>query len=454
MWNVQTYDVAVVGATRAGIAAAKEAQRRGLRVCLLDPHPGAGVHESLSLDLRHRMGSLRAALDCKGSEPVRRRAAQKIWRDIASCNRERFLRDSLRPLSDAGVALFKGCARFVSPSRMKLASGTQIQASAVVVATGATPRRPARFPFDGRTTFDSHSFTHALQLPRSVVIVGADWSGCEWAYACSSVGAKVTLIDRRWRLLRALDAEVRLAVQSGLHEMGVDIVLEEEIVSIAEGPHGGRCIRLGSRRAEVAESLLVLAGNIGNTSRLGLAEQGVQLEPLGHVFVDEFFQSSVKGIFAIGAVTDPVGLAPSSLLQASVVIAAATGEEPSLWTGAPWVLHSAVEVGMCGLTEETCDKLDIAVDVGRATSTRPSNDVVCLAKVIVARSDGRVLGAQLSGPGASEAIHLASDCVDRNMSIEDCSRLGCTEGTMTELYWAALQSALTQHQGGAHHGHL
>ena len=452
--NTRAYDVVVVGATRAGIAAANEALQRGLAVCLLDAHPMTGLHESLWLDLRQRIGSLRTALENKGLELIRRQAAHEIWSELASCDQERFLLDTLRPLSDAGIVLLRGSAHFVSPSCLELADGTQILASAFVIATGTAPRRPARFQFDDRTVFDSHAFLRAPRRPpRSVVIVGADWTGCEWANMCCSVGAKVTLIDRRSRLLRALDAEVRLAVQSGLHEMGVDIVLEEELVSVNEGPHGGCCIRLASGRSEVADILLVLAGSTGNTHELELAELGVHLDPFGHVLVDDSFQSSVEGIFAIGSVTDPIGLAPSSLLQASIALSAATGDTPAFRMDVPWVLHSSVEVAMCGLTEEACTMLDIEVDVGRATSPQPSHHMPHLAKVVVARSDGRVLGAQMAGPGASEAIHLASESVDRSMSIEDCAQLSCTERTMAELYWAALQSTIVQRQRGAHNNH-
>ena len=450
--NTRAYDVVVVGATRAGIAAANEALQRDLAVCLLDAHPVAGIHESLWLDLRRRTGFLRAALENKGLELIRRDAAREIWSELASCDQERILLDSLRPLSDAGVVVLRGSAHFVSPSCLELADGTQILSRAFVIATGTAPRRPGRFRFDDRTVFDSQTFLRAPRPPRSVVIVGADWTGCEWANMCCSVGAKVTLIDRRSRLLRALDAEVRLAVQSSLHEMGVDIVLEEEFVSVNEGPHGGCCIRLASGRNEVADRLLVLAGSTGNTHELELAELGVQLDAFGHVLVDDCLQSSVEGIFAIGSVIDPIGLAPSSLLQASVAVSAATGETPSFRTGVPWVLHSSVEVAMCGLTEEACAMLDIAVDVGRATSPQPSHHMPHLAKVVVARSDGRILGAQMVGPGAAEAIHVASESVDRNVPLEDCAQLCCTERTMAELYWAALQSTIVQRQRGAHSG--
>lgn len=444
-----TYDVVVVGATRAGIAAAEAALERDLSVAVVDGFQDALAHEKLWSELLLQTSVLRDGLaDMANSGRLYREAVRQTWRDLRSPRRAGF--EGLQAGFETRCPRFttlEGPARFLTPSRIKLGCGTELEASTFVIAVGASPRRPTRFHFDGQMICDAHQFIHAIEPPRSVTIVGADWLGCEWAFVCASAGVKVTLLDRRSRLLRALDADVRLAVQSALHDMGVEIVLNEELASVEEGPHGECRIQLSSGREEVCERLLILAGQHGNCDQLGLAELGVSMDSRHHIMVDDSFQSSVSGIFSIGAASDPMGLAPSASLQAELVLAAATGETPTAASLTfPWVLHSAVEVAMCGLTEEACKTLDVEVVVGRAASGKLDHCPSRLAKGVVDCDRGRLLGVQLAGPGAAEAICLASNWIDRDGHIEEGNRIGGSENTMTELCCRALRSAATAWQ--------
>ena len=442
------YDLVVVGATTAGISAAKEARRRGLATALLDPQPLAFAHEIRWTELHRRIGSLTEALACDDSlAPLRREAVRTIWRAITA-------EDGFRSNADAEYPCFTGAAKFVSPSRVDLASGQQIHAGAFIIATGAEPRRPSRFDFSWPAVRTSHSILRDPSPPLSVVILGADWLGCEWASLCASAGSEVVLVDRRTRLLRALDADVRIAVQTGLHEMGVVIVLDEELVAVTEGPHGECHVELSSGREEIADRLLVLAGKTGNTRDLGLEELAVDLDPLGHVLIDDCFQSSVEGILAIGSVADPMGLAASGRTQAHMALDAVLGRPTDRWMSAPWILRSSLEVGMCGLTEEACTMLEIPVVVGRAETAQSDGGTPHFCKIVVGRADGRILGGQIVGPGASDAIHLASDAVERNVCLEDCIQLGTAAGTAVELYWQGLQSASGQLRSAGDRSHM
>jgi dihydrolipoamide dehydrogenase len=250
-------------------------------------------------------------------------------------------------------------------------------------------------------------------------------------------------------MLRAVDSEVRSMLQSSLLEMGVDVVLREKITALEVGPHGECQIELGSGRKLVSERLLVLSGQIGNTVDLGFDEIGVQTDESNHVVVDDDYRTSVEGIYAIGSVIDPLGLGHPVTLQAEVAVASATGEPLD---GSPydpaWALYSATEVAMCGLTQEVCAMLDLETVSTSAGCTDTGRGSSRFAKVVVNASTGRILGAQLAGAGAPEAIGLVSSLIGRDVHIEECARISGPEGTLTGLCSDAIRSALAELRTG------
>jgi NAD(P) transhydrogenase len=438
------FDVVVVGTTRAGAAAVDSAREQGLSVVVVDSFPHARIYEDHWSELSLQTSAVRSAqVHRDPAARVYRETIRQLWKDAASTHRRDRCDTSHRTdESDRGVTVFQGPARFVSPSCLELGCGSLVEGGAFVIATGSSSRHPERFDFGAEAICDVEKIVGFIESPRSVVIVGADWLGCEWAFVCASAGAEVTLIDRRSRLLRALDSELRFAVQSSLLEMGVEIALNEEIHDVETGQHGECRVHMSSGRVQVAERLLVLAGDRGNSGELGLAAIGVEMDSLGHIVVDDAFQSSVDGIFAIGAVSDPMRLGPSSTHQAHIALASVTANSfvkpPSI---VPWILRSAVEVAMCGMTQESCSVLDLDTVAATAANSKCEGSSLRLAKVVVSPGNGRLLGVQMAGAGSSEAIALAAAFMESDCHVSHCSLIGGSEDSMAELLCRALRSA-------------
>ena len=439
-----TYDIAVIGSTSAALAAAELARERGLSVVVVTDGAEAVDNETRWTDLLLKTGAARNAFsNPRSTKGVYHHTVKQAWRNASatpSRTFETFAQGTASP--DGRFSISRGAARLRSRSRLELPCGTGIDAGALIIANGASPRRPARFDFRSPAICDADEMIHFGEPPRSVVILGADWIGCEWAFVCASTGAEVTLVDRRSRLLRALDSDIRLCVQSSLIEMGIDIVLDEEVDEVENGEHGEVRVRFSSGRRQVAEKLLVLAGQQANSQALGLSELGVQLDPYGHIMVDDSFQSSVSGVYGIGAVSDPTGLGPSSTLQAHIAVASATGQTGGrLPLALPWVLRSAVEVAICGLTEEACAALGLDTAVHMAQSPEAADGFPRVAKVVVSNVDGRLLGVQIAGSGAAESISLASSLIDQDCRQGKCDQVGVSENTTTDLFCRAMRSA-------------
>src|SRR5690606_24184228 len=159
-------------------------------------------------------------------------------------------------LGARSCVVFEGPARFLAADALRVGDGRSLSADAFVIATGSRPRSPA-LCFDEAGVVRTPPDVLGLgSIPRSLVLIGADWSGCEWASVLARLGCSVQLIDRRKQLLRVLAPEIRELVQLGLHRAGVEIALEEEVRRIVAGDRGSVRVELESGRTEIAECAL------------------------------------------------------------------------------------------------------------------------------------------------------------------------------------------------------
>jgi pyruvate/2-oxoglutarate dehydrogenase complex dihydrolipoamide dehydrogenase (E3) component len=440
----KSFDIVVIGATRSAETLVAEARRRQATVAWIRCFPEAREDEVLWRDLIGRARGLGySKFESHLSRSLRCELGQTIWGGAPN-RRGSWPGESEDECfaPDAGLRILRGRPRFLAPTSLVLESGVRIHSERIVVATGVSPRRPQRLFRDDRIVRDHRSMLRSPIAPRSVAIVGADWLGCEWASVFAATGAEVTLIDRRSRLLRALDGDFRTLLQGRLLGMGVDIVLEEEIAEIRRGRHGECRVRLSSGREELVEQCLLLAGQTANSSDLGLAEIGVQTDELGHISTDEAFRSSVPNVFAVGRVADPLGISPSSAYQARILVESmlnGSAAVPIVTT--PWVLRSAVEIASCGLTAEACGALGVDVIIGKASSRAWDPIASHVAKVVVTRGSGLLVGAQIAGFGAAEAISHACDGLTREKIVADCVGSSYVESTAVETYQLALDAA-------------
>jgi pyruvate/2-oxoglutarate dehydrogenase complex dihydrolipoamide dehydrogenase (E3) component len=440
----RVFDVAVIGATRTGWIVAEAACRRGARVALLDHAPDLAAYESIWLSLRSRMlGLWGAAADRESSQGDLCMVAREIFFE---CIRGFGARPSRQPFA-AGITCFAGPVELASDEDLITADRSRIRFRSAVIATGSRPRRPERFFWNGARTSDPISLLQQAVIPRSVVIVGADWFGCEWAFVLACLGCSVLLVDRRSRLLRSLGSDFRRVVLEQLHSMQVEIVLEEEIARVQPGRHGGVNVDLGSGRSEVTDSLLILAGHVGETRSLGLERLDIALDPFDHVLTDDFGRSSIPSILAIGSVADPSGLFPVPMSQAEILAGNALGASEPLETDLPWILNVHPQIGVCGLTSELCSRLDMPVAIGNVGSVSGRSDESSLARVAADRATGRLLGAEVCGPGAGEGIYLVSNAIGRGETVHDITARACPEASGSEQVWRSCRAIQEQLSG-------
>src|SRR6185436_2107395 len=187
------------------------------------------------------------------------------------------------------VELFAAEASFVDPHTIRLADvlghgHRDVTAAYIVIATGTNATKDPHIPFDEQRIFISDDILRLDRLPRTLTVVGAGVIGCEYASMFAALGVRVTLIDKRPRLLPFVDAEIVDALAYLLRESRVTLRLNEDVSSIepVRDEHGDRVrIHLASGKQVVAEKALYSIGRTGNTSRLQLEKAGINGDDRG-----------------------------------------------------------------------------------------------------------------------------------------------------------------------------
>jgi NAD(P) transhydrogenase len=195
----------------------------------------------------------------------------------------------------------------------------------------------------------------------------------------------------------------------------------------------------------VCDRLLVLAGREGAADRAELAAAGVELDAQGFAVVDEFFQTTRPGVYAIGDLTGPplrAGIAPH---QARSAIFHAAGREPPN-AEFPTTVHTRPELAVVGMIEEALKRLDLRYGVGRAEFSplqrgEPGDGARGLLKLVFSHDDRRLLGVQIVGPGAAELIHLGAMLVQAGGTLDQLMEHVYAHPSLSEAYRAAALDA-------------
>lgn len=405
-------DVAVVGRTVAGIAAALEASRCGARVALVDPLGAtarvASVDPHLVMDLAMARSHAREPADPATWRHDARRAARARMRAWA------------RRVRDRGVLPFASRIEFASSREILLEGGGRLCFERAVVATGARPRRPGWTRPASRCCLDPHRLFDADAPIRSALVVGAGDVGCELALLLARQGARVTLVDRRDRLLRGLDRFLREALHAALHAAGVDVVLGEPIASIrADGrPDETHAeVRLASGRIERCDAVVLALGMLAEVENLGLDGIGVQRGAAGELAVDERWATTCPRLLAVGPVIGGAGDVVSQWCQGQAAGRSAAGREAAPPGTSPQILRAEPPLAGAGLTDEACERLGVehAAHVVEGDPRAPSHAGIRLKLVVDAR--GALLGVHAVGPGADRLARSACGLVDAGVRL-------------------------------------
>ncbi|WP_323005607.1 glutathione-disulfide reductase [Pseudorhodobacter sp.] len=338
-------------------------------------------------------------------------------------------------LSGAGVTVFDSRAVLVDPHRVKLADGQTVSARHILVATGGAPFVPDIPGHDLAIT--SNEIFNLDRLPQRVLVVGGGYIASEFACILNGLGCEVAQYYRGAQILRGFDDEARGHVAEAMRDSGVDIHCGNDVMRLEPVSDGIRAVATnGSER--VFDAVLFATGRRPNTQGLGLEALGVELGRNGQIVVDDYSQTAVPSIFAVGDVTDRINLTPVAIREGHAFADTIFGGQRrkvdhGLFASA---VFTQPEMGTIGLTEEDA-RAQEPIEV-YATAFRPMQTAFAgrpdrvLMKLIVSQASRKILGCHIVAPGAAEMIQLVGIAVTMGATKEQFDATIAVHPTMAE----------------------
>jgi NAD(P) transhydrogenase len=349
------------------------------------------------------------------------------------------------------VELLSAEASFEDPHTLKLefvdGRGQRLVTAAnVVIATGTRPTGDKRVPIDHKHIFLSDDILKLEALPRSLTVVGAGVIGLEYASMFAALGVRVTLVDKRERLLPFVDQEIIDTLVYHLRQNRVTLRLGEEVeeLELSEDEKGKRVyIHLASGKRIITESALYSIGRTGASIALNLSAAGIAAEKRGYLAVNECYQTQVPHIYAVGDVIGFPSLASTSMEQGRLAACHAFGVEtssvPELF---PYGIYAIPEISMVGRTEEELTEQGVPYEVGKANYREIARgqilgDVTGLLKLIFHLETHKLLGVHIIGEGASELVHIGQAVMAYGGEVEYFINTVFNYPTLAECYKTA-----------------
>jgi NAD(P) transhydrogenase len=427
MQDTFDYDLLVIGSGPAGQRAAIQAAKLDKRVAIVERRTVLGGC-SVNLGTIPSKTLREAALDLCGYREREFYGAsytvkQHITMQDLMFRTNRVIQHEIdvtrHQLMRNDVEVIAATASFVAPDTVHLdyveGGSRTVRAAKIIIATGAETTRDPHIPFDGTRIFTSDDVLDLDRLPRTLAVVGAGVIGCEYASIFAALGVRVTLIDRRDRLLPFVDKEIVDEFCHHLRENRVTLRLNESVdqLEIVEEEHGARVrIHLDSGKTIIAEKALYSVGRTGAASKLNLGQAGLKPDSRGRLTVDQHFRTAVPHIYAVGDMIGFPALASTSMEQGRLATCHALGVKAhSVPETFPYGIYAVPEISMVGKTEEELTEAAIPYEIGKARYKEIARgqiigDVTGLLKLIFHAETRQLLGVHIIGEGASELIHI------------------------------------------------
>ncbi len=315
------------------------------------------------------------------------------------------------------VTVITGEASFETPQLLRVSGlNDLIEATNVIIATGARPRVLPGLETNGTTILNSTDALALREQPQSVVIVGGGPIGVEFATFWRAYGVEVSIVEVAEHLLPLEDEDISIQLERAFKKRGIKLLLGAENCSAtaANGRATVTCTVKGKEQVLEADKVLIGIGFEANIASLGLDKIGIVVEH-GYVQVNEKLQTAAPGVYAIGDVTGIMNMAHvASAMGVMVVERLAGHDSPDLnYTHMPRATYCHPEVAGIGLSEQQAHEQGLSVKVGkfpiRANGrAKAMNKMDGLVKIVANADTGETLGIHMIGPMVTELLGEAS----------------------------------------------
>ena len=460
--SVPEFDLVVIGSGPAGQKAAICAAKLGKRVAITDRnrmvggvcvHTGTIPSKTLREAVLHLTGFTQRTFYGRDYSLKDQISVQDLTQrvDMIVTREAEVIRMQLKR---NGVAMFEGAGKFVDPHTLEVEGDNgkaAVRGEHITIACGTRPAHSPEIPFDGKRIVDTDQLTGIQRVPKEVIVVGAGVVGLEYSSFLAALGTKVTLIDQRPTMLDFVDHEILEALTYHLRRIGMTFRLGEKVTAIGIDPQRDRVFaELESGKRVNADGLLYAVGRQANGDLLNLEAAGLKADPRGRVEVNQFYQTSVPHIYAVGDVIGFPALASTSMEQGRLsschIFGAPMSCVPELY---PFGIYTIPEISMVGPTEEKLTAGKIPYEVGIAKYAELAKSMMLgdengLLKLLFDPKTLKLIAVHGIGERVTEIIHIGQAVIYYGGTIEYFRDMVFNYPTLAEAYKVAALAGLNK----------
>jgi glutathione reductase (NADPH) len=444
---MRSFDYLVIGGGSGGLASARRAARYGAKAAVIEGAPLGGTCVNVGCVPKKVMwnaASIAEAIDDApeyGFEAVR--GGRFDWSTVKA-KRDAYVRRLndiyRRNLENDGVTEIQGWAKFVDPTTVEV-NGEKIRGDRVLIATGSRPRRLG-VPGD-EFGITSDGFFELEEQPQRVAVIGAGYIAVELAGVFQSLGSDVTMLTRDEHPLRRFESMLRETLLEHMVEHGIAVDACGGVTELVREDDGTLCVHTADgRRMGGFDAVLWAVGRVPNVEKLGLEHTDVRQDADGHVVVDEWQNTNVERVHAVGDVTGKAQLTPVAIAAGRRLADRLFGGQTNArldYENIATVVFSHPPIGTVGLTEDEAHER-WGHDGVKCYSARFTNMYHALTerkpktamKLVVAGAQERVVGIHVIGQGADEMIQGFAVAVKMGATKADLDRTVAIHPTAAE----------------------
>jgi len=446
------YDVAILGGGPGGYTAALRAAQRGARVCLIEARHLGGT--CLNVGCIPSKGLLHAGKVAYAARhmpelglhaPPPAVDGSEVTDRIAEIVAE--LRRGLSQLLKArNVAVMEGHGRLTEPGTIHYTTDGGVQpvhATSVILATGSRPIRPDFAPWKSPRVMTTDEATVREGVPTSIIIVGGGVNGCELATAYAELGSQVVLVEQCDRLLPALEPELGRVVERSLKDRGVHVRLGTTVDQmLADDDAVITDLAIGQR--VLTHTALIATGRSPNVEDIGIEKVGI--EPVdGRIRVDDHCRTGADGVYAVGDVACEKAYAYVASRMGIIAADNATGHDAADDLAVvPECVYTHPELAAVGLSEAAAKDAGDSIKVAQfrlaaSGMARVASETAGAAKLIAHQETGKLLGALLIGPHATELVGQMALAIRHGLTVADVAATIHAHPTFSETIYEAAE---------------
>ncbi len=413
--NTQHYDLITIGGGSGGLAVAEKAASFGKKVAIIEGSKMGGTcvnNGCVPKKVMWYAANLAHAVDDANDFGIPAKRGKTDWQKLVT-GRQNYIRNINNYwdayVADSGIDHIRGYARFVDASRVEV-NGIGYTAEHIVIATGGQPIVP---PLPGAELgITSDDFFELDEQPENVAVIGGGYIAVELAGVLRALGSQVSVIALENRILERFDPMISDVLHAEMEKQGISIHCEFQASELARESNDIRVTSSTGQSLQGFDKVIWAVGRCANTQQLNLDAAGVFVERNGVIPVDEFENTNVSGIYAIGDITGKIALTPVAISAGRKLAERLFNNRANSkvdYENIPSVVFSHPPIGTVGVTEAEARNQydDITVYQADFTPMRHAlsqHGVTTAMKLVCAGEEEKVVGIHIIGDNADEML--------------------------------------------------